>query len=117
MSRKTQHETSEALRKLHPYISEDFVQNFAGEVDPHQVEQAFGMRAIEKLAELTKFPDLSKEGRATALRILVAISVTQEEKQNAVPVSQSARAFPAPSMMEHSCTALSTNGSYHGRTE
>ena len=95
MSRKTQHETSEALRKLHPYISEDFVQNFAGEVDPHQVEQAFGMRAIEKLAELTKFPDLSKEGRATALRILVAISVTQEEKQNAVSAG-----------IIESCTAL-----------
>jgi hypothetical protein len=84
VSQKTQQETSEALKNLHPYVSEDFVQNFSGKVDPHQVERAFGMRAVEKLGELANFPDLSKEGRATALRIIVAITVTQEEKQRAV---------------------------------
>ena len=41
-----------------------------------------GMRAIEKLAELTKFPDLSKED-GNGFENTVAISVTQRSK-NAV---------------------------------
>ena len=84
VSQKTQQITSEALKNLHPYVSEDFAQNFSGTVDPHQVERAFGMRAVEKLGELTRYPELSKEGRATALRLIVALTVTQEEKQRGV---------------------------------
>ena len=84
VSRKTNHETSERLQDLHPYFSEDNLKNFAGEVHRDQVERAFGLRAIEKLADLSRYPELSKEGRATTLRIVVALTSSQEEKQLAI---------------------------------
>ena len=36
VSQKTQQITSEALKNLHPYVSEDFAQNFSGTVDPQK---------------------------------------------------------------------------------
>lgn len=84
VSRKSNHVTSESLKDLHPYFSEDNLKHFAKEIDPQQVERAFGLRATEKLAELSRYPDLSAEARATALRIVVALCVSQEEKQLAI---------------------------------
>ena len=84
VSQKTQHETSERLCDLHPYFEEDNLAYFAKEVDPHQVERAFGLRAIEKLAELLKFAKLAKESVTIALRVLLAITSDQKEKQRAI---------------------------------
>ena len=81
VSQKTNHESSEWLRALHPYFPEAHAANFASTIDPYQVERAFGNRAIPKLAELLRFAELPDGSRAAALRVMVALTGEQCKKQ------------------------------------
>jgi hypothetical protein len=84
VSQKTNHDSSEWLRALHPYFPEAHAANFAATADPYQVERAFGNRAIPKLAELLRFADLPDGSRAAALRVMVALTGDQCRKQEAI---------------------------------
>ena len=84
VSQKTNHESSEQLSSLHPYFPEAHAAFFAGNVDPYQVERAFGNRAVPKLAKLLEFSELPHESRCTALRVMVALTGEQNKKQEAI---------------------------------
>ena len=84
VSQKTNHESSEWLRKLHPYFPEDNAANFSEKVDPYEVERAFGNRAIPKLVDLLNFEDLPEDSRITTLNILTGLTRNQREKQQAL---------------------------------
>jgi hypothetical protein len=84
VSQKTNHESSEQLSSLHPYFPEQHAAFFARNVDPYQVERAFGDRAIPKVAALLEFPELPHESRCTALRVMVALTSEQNRKQEAI---------------------------------
>lgn len=99
VSQKSNHEASEWLRTLHPYFPEEHAAFFASQVDPYQVERAFGARAIPKLAELLRFTDLPDDSRYTSLRVLLALTVEQSKKQEAISEG-----------VIDSCTTICQNG-------
>ena len=84
VSMKTNHVSSEQLSSLHPYFPEEHAAFFSSDVDPYQVERAFGDRAIPKLAALLQFSELPHASKATALRVMVALTGEQNRKQEAI---------------------------------
>ena len=84
VSMKTNHESSEQLSSHHPYFPEEHAAFFAADVDPYQVERAFGDRAVPKLAALLQFQELPHDSKTTALRVMVALTGEQSRKQEAI---------------------------------
>ncbi|KAG1668019.1 hypothetical protein FOA52_006552 [Chlamydomonas sp. UWO 241] len=109
-SHASRHVASEFLKDRHPDLSPPFPSG----VIPDEIAEAYGRKGVVKLVNVLSLPasDLSDEKRAHALRVLIGLLSTQEQKLDAVSVGGCAALTTLVKEFEHaevlrlSCEAL-----------